>query len=220
MLLCRTSRSWRRAWALRFDSRRVREHHPPWWVSEIGHRFPIRTTEERFDRHDHHRRPPNPVGLDGAAVACAVAKDTTQPFDAVLAENAIGQVGLRRGGGAGHEPDAAAAFAREAPHVEPGSHRGRAHDLPVYLEDLQAGFRHTATPSIRRASGWQCHHIDPEFYEKYFMECSPTQAAHAKAWHGTTDASYWTLKIALQAPSTSAGRVFSPASPLRNASFT
>jgi hypothetical protein len=31
----------------------------------------------------------------------------------------------------------------------------------------------------------QCHHIDPEFYEKYFTEAySPTQAAHAKAWHG------------------------------------
>jgi hypothetical protein len=31
----------------------------------------------------------------------------------------------------------------------------------------------------------QCHHIDPEFYDRHFKEgYSATQAAHAGAWHG------------------------------------
>jgi len=40
--------------------------------------------------------------------------------------------------------------------------------------------------AIDSAGIWmQCHHIDPAFYDQYFTEAySPTQAAHAKAWHG------------------------------------
>ena len=39
--------------------------------------------------------------------------------------------------------------------------------------------------AIDSAGIWmQCHHIDPDFYVRHFRDAySPTQAAHAGAWH-------------------------------------
>ena len=39
--------------------------------------------------------------------------------------------------------------------------------------------------AIDSAGVWmQCHHIDPEFYDRFFTEgYSQTQAGHAQAWH-------------------------------------
>jgi len=44
--------------------------------------------------------------------------------------------------------------------------------------------------AIDSAGIWmQCHHIDPEFYDRYFTGgYSPTQAAHAGVWHGANEA--------------------------------
>jgi hypothetical protein len=83
------------------------------------------------------------------------------------------------------KPDVAAAFAREAPHVE-----------PEVVEVVRAICRYiwktygrfpAHCHAIDSAGIWmQCHHIDPDFYARFFREAySSTQAAHAGAWHGS-----------------------------------
>jgi len=132
---------------------------------------------------------PNPVGLDGVLQSYAPPyfKDTDAAIDAILAEK-YGPSGLYRDGATaapGMKPDAAAAFVREAPHVE-----------PEIVEVVRAICRYiwktygrfpAHCHAIDSAGIWmQCHHIDPEFYDRHFTEgYSPTQAAHADAWHGT-----------------------------------
>jgi hypothetical protein len=132
---------------------------------------------------------PNPVGLDGVLQSYAPPyfKDTDAAIDAILAEK-YGPSGLYHDGESaapGMKPDAAAAFAREAPHVEPEVIEV-VRTICRYIWKTYGRFP-AHCHAIDSAGIWmQCHHIDPEFYEKYFMEAySPTQAAHAKAWHGT-----------------------------------
>jgi hypothetical protein len=130
---------------------------------------------------------PNPVGLDGVLQSYAPPyfKDTDAAIDAILAEK-YGPSGLYRDGATaapGMKPEAAAAFVREAPHVE-----------PEVVEVVRAICRYiwktygrfpAHCHAIDSAGIWmQCHHIDPEFYDRYFTDgYSPTQAAHADSWH-------------------------------------
>jgi hypothetical protein len=81
------------------------------------------------------------------------------------------------------KPDAAAAFAREAPHVEPDVIEV-ARTICRYIWKTYDRFP-AHCHAIDSAGIWmQCHHIDPAFYERHFREAySPTQAAHAAAWH-------------------------------------
>ncbi len=131
---------------------------------------------------------PNPVGLDGVLQSYAPPyfKDTDAAIDAILAEK-YGPSGLYRDGptaAPGMKPDAAAAFAREAPHVEPEVIEV-ARTICRYIWKTYGRFP-AHCHAIDSAGIWmQCHHIDPEFYERHFREAySPTQAAHASAWHG------------------------------------
>src|SRR5262245_35745664 len=132
---------------------------------------------------------PNPVGLDGVfqSYAPPYFKDTDSAIDAILAEK-YGPSGLYRDGATAApsmKPDVAAAFAREAPHVE-----------PEVVEVVRAICRHiwktygrfpAHCHAIDSAGIWmQCHHIDPDFYARFFREAySSTQAAHAGTWHGS-----------------------------------
>ena len=129
----------------------------------------------------------NPVGLDGLLQSYAPPyfKDTDAAIDAILAEK-YGPTGMYRDGATaapGMKPEVAAAFAREAPHVE-----------PEVVEVVRAICRYiwktygrfpAHCHAIDSAGVWmQCHHIDPEFYDRYFTEGhSQTQAGHAQAWH-------------------------------------
>lgn len=130
----------------------------------------------------------NPVGLDGILQSYAPPyfKDTDAAIDAVLAEK-YGPNGLYRDGvtaAPGMKPASAAAFAREAPHVDP--------DVIEVVRTICRYIWHTygrfpAHCHAIDASGvWmQCHHLDPAFYEAHFTEAySPTQAAHSATWHG------------------------------------
>jgi hypothetical protein len=133
---------------------------------------------------------PNPVGLDGILQSYAPPyfRDTDAAIDAILAEK-YGPSGLYRNtatAAPSMKPDVAAAFVREAPHVE-----------PEVIEVVRAICRYiwktyrrfpAHCHAIDSAGIWmQCHHIDPEFYVRYFQDAvSPTQAAHAATWHGTT----------------------------------
>jgi hypothetical protein len=131
---------------------------------------------------------PNPVGLDGVLQSYAPPyfKDTDAAIDAILAEK-YGPHGLyhdQATAAPGMKPDSAAAFVREASHVD-----------PEIVEVVRAICRYiwqtygrfpAHCHAIDSAGIWmQCHHIDPEFYEQHFTEpYSSTQAAHTKAWHG------------------------------------
>jgi hypothetical protein len=130
---------------------------------------------------------PNPVGLDGVLQSYTPPyfKDTDAAIDAVLAEK-YGPSGLYSKpatAAPGMKPESAAAFVREAPHVD-----------PEVIEVVRAICRYiwktygrfpAHCHAIDSAGVWmQCHHIDPEFYDRHFKEgYSPTQAAHADAWH-------------------------------------
>jgi hypothetical protein len=131
---------------------------------------------------------PNPVGLDGVLQSYAPPyfKDTDAAIDAILAEK-YGPSGLytdRGTASAGMKPDVGAAFVREAPHVEPEIVEV-VRTICRYIWKTYRRFP-AHCHAIDSAGIWmQCHHIDPEFYERFFREAySPTQAAHADAWHG------------------------------------
>ena len=132
----------------------------------LGFRF--EKAEEAFPCRGRTRLPsPNPVGLDGVLQSYAPPyfKDTDAAIDAILAEK-YGPSGLYSDGATaapGMKPDVAAAFAREAPHVE-----------PEVVEVVRAICRYiwktygrfpAHCHAIDSAGMWmQCHHIDPEFY--------------------------------------------------------
>jgi hypothetical protein len=131
---------------------------------------------------------PNPVGLDGLLESYAPPyfEDTDAAIDAILAEK-YGESGLYRDGTAAApnmQPESAAAFVREASHIE-----------PEVIEVVRAICRYIWKTygrfpahclAIDSAGIWmQCHHVDPEFYDRHFKAGhSPTQAAHAASWHG------------------------------------
>ena len=131
---------------------------------------------------------PNPVGLDGVLQSYAPPyyKDTDAAIDAILAEK-YGPSGLYSKPGTAApsmKPEFETAFIRESPHVD-----------PEVVEVVRAICRYlwktyrrfpAHCHAIDSAGIWmQCHHIDPEFYDRFFREAySPTQAAHAAAWHG------------------------------------
>jgi hypothetical protein len=131
---------------------------------------------------------PNPVGLDGLLESYAPPyfKNTDAAIDAILAEK-YGPSGLYRDGATaapGMKPESAAAFAREAPHVEPEV-VDVVRAICRYLWKTYRRFP-AHCQAIDSAGIWmQCHHVDPEFYDRHFREGhSPTQAAHQNAWHG------------------------------------
>lgn len=131
---------------------------------------------------------PNPVGLDGVLQSYAPPyfKDTDAAIDAILEEK-YGPSGLYTKPGTAApsmKPEFEAAFIRESPHVE-----------PEIVEVVRAMCRYiwktyrrfpAHCHAIDSAGIWmQCHHIDPEFYTRFFREASsPTQAVHSNAWHG------------------------------------
>ena len=131
---------------------------------------------------------PNPVGLDGVLQSYAPPyfKDTDAAIDAILDEK-YGPSGLYRhpetAAGA-MKPEAAEAFVREAPHVEPEI-VDIVRTICRYIWKTYGRFP-AHCHAIDSAGIWmQCHHIDPDFYTRYFREAySPTQAAHGAAWHG------------------------------------
>jgi hypothetical protein len=85
----------------------------------------------------------------------------------------------------GMKPETAEAFAREAPHVEPEV-VDVVRAICRYIWKTYGRFP-AHCHAIDSAGIWmQCHHIDPEFYDRHFRPAySSTQAAHATAWHGT-----------------------------------
>jgi len=130
----------------------------------------------------------NPVGLDGLLQSYAPPyfEDTDAAIDAILAEK-YGPDGLYHDGATaapGMKPASAAAFAREASHVDP--------EIVEVVRAICRYIWHTYgrfpahCHAIDSAGVWmQCHHVDPEFYERHFTEAfSSTQATHAQAWHG------------------------------------
>jgi hypothetical protein len=134
---------------------------------------------------------PNPVGLDGVLQSYAPPyfKNTDAAIDAILREK-YGPSGLYRDGATAApnmKPEAAAAFVREAPHVEPEI-VDVVRAICRYIWKTYGRFP-AHCHAIDSAGIWmQCHHIDPEFYDRHFTEgYSPTQAAHAESWHGRGD---------------------------------
>jgi len=131
---------------------------------------------------------PNPVGLDGVLQAYCPPyfSDMDAAIDAILAEK-YGPDGLYRDPARGvpnMKAEVGARFVVEAPHVE-----------PEVVECVRAICRYIWTTygrfpahchAIDSAGVWmQCHHLDPDFYERYFVNgYSPTQAQHAAVWHG------------------------------------
>ena len=152
----------------------------------LGFRF--ERPKKRLIPRPYPASAPNPVGLDGVLQSYAPPyyKDTDAAIDAILAEK-YGPSGLYSKPGTAApsmKPDFEAAFIRESPHVE-----------PEVVEVVRAICRYiwktykrfpAHCHAIDSAGIWmQCHHIDPEFYDRFFREAySPTQAAHAAAWHG------------------------------------
>ena len=152
----------------------------------LGFRF--ERPKKRLIPRPYPASTPNPVGLDGVLQSYAPPyfKDTDAAIDAILAEK-YGPSGLYSKAGTAApsmKPEFEAAFIRESPHVE-----------PEIVEVVRAICRYiwktyrrfpAHCHAIDSAGIWmQCHHIDPEFYDRFFREAySPTQAAHAEAWHG------------------------------------
>lgn len=152
----------------------------------LGFRF--ERPKKRLIPRPYPASTPNPVGLDGVLQSYAPPyfKDTDAAIDAILAEK-YGPSGLYSKAGTAApsmKPEAEAAFIRESPHVEPEVVEvGRA--ICRYIWKTYRRFP-AHCHAIDSAGIWmQCHHIDPEFYDRFFREAySPTQAAHAEAWHG------------------------------------
>ena len=152
----------------------------------LGFRF--ERPKKRLIPRPYPASTPNPVGLDGVLQSYAPPyfSDTDAAIDAILAEK-YGPSGLYSKAGTAApsmKPEAEAAFIRESPHVE-----------PEIVEVVRAICRYiwktyrrfpAHCHAIDSAGIWmQCHHIDPEFYDRFFREpYSPTQAVHAEAWHG------------------------------------
>jgi hypothetical protein len=152
----------------------------------LGFRF--ERPKKRLIPRPYPASTPNPVGLDGVLQSYAPPyyKDTDAAIDAILAEK-YGPSGLYSKAGTAApsmKPEFEAAFIRESPHVE-----------PEIVEVVRAICRYiwktykrfpAHCHAIDSAGIWmQCHHIDPAFYDRFFREAySPTQAAHADAWHG------------------------------------
>jgi hypothetical protein len=152
----------------------------------LGFRF--ERPKKRLIPRPYPASTPNPVGLDGVLQSYAPPyyKDTDAAIDAILAEK-YGPSGLYSKAGTAApsmKPEFEAAFIRESPHVE-----------PEIVEVVRAICRYiwktykrfpAHCHAIDSAGIWmQCHHIDPAFYDRFFREAySPTQAAHAAAWHG------------------------------------
>lgn len=131
---------------------------------------------------------PNPVGLDGVfqSYAPPYFKDTDAAVDAILDEK-YGKNGLYTHvatAAPSMKPDSGDAFVRESPHVEPEI-VDIVRAICRYIWKTYRRFP-AHCHAIDSAGIWmQCHHIDPAFYERHFTEAySPTQAAHAAAWHG------------------------------------
>lgn len=129
----------------------------------------------------------NPVGLDGILESYAPPyyEDTDAAIDAILAEK-YGPSGLYRDGAhaaPGMKPESAAAFAREAPHVDPGVVEV-VRTICRYIWKTYGRFP-AHCHAIDSSGVWmQCHHIDPEFYDRHFADAySETQARHAGRWH-------------------------------------
>jgi hypothetical protein len=157
----------------------------------LGFRFE-QPGKDVLRRRPYPASAPNPVGLDGVLQSYAPPyfKDTDAAIDAILEEK-YGPSGLYHDGATaapGMKPDVAAAFAREAPHVEPEVIEV-VRTICRYIWKTYGRFP-AHCHAIDSAGIWmQCHHLDPEFYVRYFREAySPTQAVHAEAWHGATDA--------------------------------
>ena len=152
----------------------------------LGFRF--ERPKKRLIPRPYPASAPNPVGLDGVLQSYAPPyyKDTDAAIDAILAEK-YGPSGLYSKAGTAApsmKPEFESAFIRESPHVE-----------PEIVEVVRAICRYiwktyrrfpAHCHAIDSAGIWmQCHHIDPAFYDRFFREAySPTQAAHAAAWHG------------------------------------
>ena len=152
----------------------------------LGFRF--ERPKKRLIPRPYPASAPNPVGLDGVLQSYAPPyyKDTDAAIDAILMEK-YGPSGLYSKAGTAApsmKPEFEAAFIRESPHVE-----------PEIVEVVRAICRYiwktykrfpAHCHAIDSAGIWmQCHHIDPAFYDRFFREAySPTQAAHAAAWHG------------------------------------
>jgi hypothetical protein len=131
---------------------------------------------------------PNPVGLDGLLQSYAPPyfPDTDAAIDAILEEK-YGKSGLYSDpatAAPNMKPASAEAFVREASHIEP--------EVIDVVRAICRYIWHTYgrfpahCHAIDSAGIWiQCHHVDPEFYDRHFTAGhSPMQAAHAAAWHG------------------------------------
>lgn len=130
---------------------------------------------------------PNPVGLDGLLESYAPPyyQDTDAAIDAILAEK-YGDSGLYSDPAAAApnmKPESASAFVREAPHIEPEVIE-IVRTICRYIWKTYGRFP-AHCHAIDSAGIWmQCHHVDPEFYDRHFTPGhSPTQLAHAKQWH-------------------------------------
>jgi hypothetical protein len=133
---------------------------------------------------------PNPVGLDGVLQSYAPPyfKDIDAAIDAILEEK-YGPSGIYTHpatAAASMKPEVASVYVRESPHVEPEIVE-IVRTICRYIWKTYGRFP-AHCHAIDSAGIWmQCHHIDPAFYERYFIEAySSTQAAHADAWHGRT----------------------------------
>ena len=161
--------------------------------------YPGHRTRPRVSASRSPRRRPAPAAVPGrrrrtrwASTACCsrmrrrTSRTPTPPSTRSSRRSTARQVSIAtaRTAAPSMKPESAAAFVREAPHVE-----------PEVVEVVRAICRYiwktyrrfpAHCHAIDSAGIWmQCHHIDPEFYDRYFTEAySPTQAAHAAAWHG------------------------------------
>ena len=152
----------------------------------LGFRF--ERPRKRLIPHPYPASTPNPVGLDGVLQSYAPPyfKDTDAAIDAILAEK-YGPSGLYTKPGTAApsmKPEFEAAFIRESPHVEPEIVEV-VRTICRYIWKTYRRFP-AHCHAIDSAGIWmQCHHLDPEFYNRFFKEAySPTQAAHAGGWHG------------------------------------
>jgi hypothetical protein len=152
----------------------------------LGFRF--ERPRKRLIPHPYPASTPNPVGLDGVLQSYAPPyfKDTDAAIDAILAEK-YGPSGLYTKPGTAApsmKPEFEAAFIRESPHVEPEIVEV-VRTICRYIWKTYRRFP-AHCHAIDSAGIWmQCHHLDPEFYNRFFKEAySPTQAAHADGWHG------------------------------------
>ncbi len=152
----------------------------------LGFRF--ERPKKRLIPRPYPASTPNPVGLDGVLQSYAPPyfKDTDAAIDAILAEK-YGPSGLYTKPGTAApsmKPEFEAAFIRESPHVEPEIVEV-VRTICRYIWKTYRRFP-AHCHAIDSAGIWmQCHHLDPEFYNRFFKEAySPTQAAHAGGWHG------------------------------------